>query len=494
MAGEAAKSVSKTIGVLSATKVLTWISGSALMFVLPRFLGPDEYGKLFLGTSVVATLAIVVDFGREYSVAKEVSRRPDEAAGTVVNAASARMPIGILAYIGLYVFAKVAHYPPDVVMVLLILGGGLLWRGVNSVLWSFFQGVEQMKYPSYGGVVESFMLAVLSIGALMIGTNAVGLAGIFLFCGFVNLILCTSFARKLLPVLPRPNWQEAGRLLKQGVPYFLNTLFGVIYYRVDTVMLSLMTTETVVGWYGASYRFFDILMFLPSIFSISVFPVLARNWKDADALARMTRKSLDFILLAGIPISVGAFAFAPQIIDLVFGLKGYTPSILLLRIFGAGMLLVYIDMVLGMTLLAADKQKQLSVSAFLAIFVNVGLNLWLIPYAQRRFGNGGIGAAIATVATEYFVMITMIIMMPPLLLRRGTVGVQMKIVASGGVMILSVWLMNLAGVPWIVNAIVCSCAYVGSIFALKAIDTSDLALLESALPFGKLRGLIRKKQ
>ncbi len=79
MPGEAAKSVSRTIGVLSLTKVLTWVSSSALMFVLPRFLGPEEYGRLFLGTSIVMILGVVVDFGREYSVAKAISREREKA-------------------------------------------------------------------------------------------------------------------------------------------------------------------------------------------------------------------------------------------------------------------------------------------------------------------------------------------------------------------------------------------------------------------------------
>jgi O-antigen/teichoic acid export membrane protein len=493
MPGEVAKSVTKTMGVLSFAKVLTWISSSALMFVLPRFLGPSEYGKLFLGTSIVAILGIVVDFGREYSVAKAISRSRPEAAEIVIDASSARLLIGILAFVGVLVFAEIAHYPDDVKLILAILGISLLWRGLNGVLWSFFQGIEMMKYPSYAGIVESVCVAVLSIAVLMLGAKSVVLAIVVVVCGFINVILCSGFAWRLLPSIPKPNWPKAFRLLKQGIPYFLNSVFGVIYYRVNTVMLSLMTTETVVGWSGVGFRVFEILMFVPSIFSISVYPVLARNWEDRDALSRMTRKSLDFILLAGIPISIGTFSFAPQIIALVFGLKGYAESIVILRIFGAGVLLVYIDMMLGTTLLATDKQRQLSLSAFFAIFVNVGLNFWLIPYTQTKFGNGGIGAGISTISTEFFIMICMLIMMPKSVLQSAKVNVQLKAIAAGAAMALSIWLMMYLGVFWIVNAVACSLVYVGMVFLLKSVEPSEFALLQSVLPVGRLLAFFRRR-
>ncbi|HXX64022.1 MAG TPA: oligosaccharide flippase family protein [Bacteroidota bacterium] len=493
MAGEAAKSVSRTIGVLSFTKVLTWIASSALMFFLPRYLGPAEYGKLYLGMSVVAMLGIIVDFGREYSVSKQISRDRDHAAQIVVNTSSARLLIGVLAYVGMLVFADIAKYPDDVKLIFRILGIMLLWRGLNSVLWSYFQGVEQMKWPSYGSIIESFLLAALSIPFLLMGAKAATLASIVLFCGAVNVVVCSGFAWRLIHYIPRVDWHAALRSLKQGIPYFLNSLFGVIYYRVATVMLSLMATETVVGWYGASYRFFDIIMFIPSIFSISIYPVLARSFEDKEGLARMTRKSLDFILLLGIPIAIGTIAYSPVIIRLIFGLKGYQESITVLRVLGAGILLVYIDMMLGTTLLASDRQRQLSISAFLAIFVNVGINLWLIPYTQARFGNGGIGAGIATNVTEFFIMITMIIMMPKHILRDSKVSVQLKAIAAGCVMILTIYLASLVGIHWIISATVSSLVYCGLVYALGAVSRSELALIESAIPIGKFLALKRGK-
>jgi O-antigen/teichoic acid export membrane protein len=493
MPGEVAKSVTKTMGVLSFAKILTWISSSALMFFLPRFLGPSEYGKLFLGTSIVAILGIVVDFGREYSVAKAISRNPEQSGEIVVDASSARLFIGILAFAGILVFAEIAHYPADVRLILGILGISLLWRGLNGVLWSFFQGIEMMKYPSYAGVVESVLIAILSITALALGAKSVILASIVVFSGFVNVILCTSFAWRLVSSIPKPNWPKAFTLLKIGIPYFLNSVFGVIYYRVNTVMLSLLTTETVVGWSGVGFRVFEILMFVPSIFSISVYPVLARSWEDRDALSRMTRKSLDFILLAGIPISIGTFSFAPHIISVVFGLKGYAESIVILRIFGAGILLVYVDMMLGTTLLATDKQRQLSLSAFFAIFINVGLNFWLIPYTQTRFGNGGIGAGISTISTEFFIMICMLVMMPANLLKSARVGVQLKAIAAGAVMALSIWFMMLMQIHWIVNAAVCSLVYIALILLFKSVERSELALIQSVLPVGRFLAIFRAK-
>src|SRR2546422_9159881 len=83
-------------------------------------------------------------------------------------------------------------------------------------------------------------------------------------------------------------------------------------------------------------------MFLPSIFSTAVFPVFSRLWSDkSDSISRTVQKSLDVVILAGIPISIGGVLFDDEIISLFYGLKEFAPTVLLLRIFSAEFLRVY---------------------------------------------------------------------------------------------------------------------------------------------------------
>jgi len=188
------------------------------------------------------------------------------------------------------------------------------------------------------------------------------------------------------------------------------------------------------------------------------------------------------MFIIGIPISVGIFSFSEKIIRIFYSLQGYQQSVLFLKIFAVGMLLVYVDIMLGTALLASDKQRQLSVLAFFVIVVNVGLNYALIPYTQIHFNNGGIGSAIATVITEFFIMFFMSIMLRKNVLLDCRIVVQMKAILSGIVLAVFLWLLHLAGTHWIIQAIICAPVYMAVVFLLKMFEPSDIELMKGMIP------------
>ena len=200
-----------------------------------------------------------------------------------------------------------------------------------------------------------------------------------------------------------------------------------------------------------------------------------------------TRKSMEFILVAGIPMSVGVYYFSEQIIRLFFGLEQYGASIPVLQIFSVGLLLVYVDMILATVIVAADKQRQWSVVAFIAVFLNISLNYFMIPYSQSRMGNGGIGAAVATIITEFFVMMSAIMLLPRAAYDGSDVRVPLKGFAGGVVMAVSIWCMKQAGAFWLIQAVVGLGAYAGVLILTKVLDPDELEFMRSIVTFRNLK-------
>jgi O-antigen/teichoic acid export membrane protein len=480
VADDLRKLVSKNVVVLALTRVVTWSSTLVLMLFLPRYLGPIEYGRFYLATSIVTMFSLFIDFGGSYSITKVISRHQDRVAHVIADSITIRVFLWAGSFVGILAYAHWTGYHPTVQTIMLICGVGMLWSGARGVLWSCYRGFDLLKYPSYGAMAETVFVAAVGITAVVRGWGTIAFATITVLGTFINFLVCARYATKMTKKLASVDWKAAFASLKEGLPYFLNSVFGVIYYRIDTVMLSFMSTESVVGWYGASYKFFDTLMFIPSIFTIAVFPVMARLWGEGKtSFSRPLQKSLDFILLVGVPISIIAFMYARQFISFIYGLQGYANSVVLLKIFAVGILLVYIDMILGTVLLASDKQKQLTRNSFLAIFVNVILNWILIPYAEVHYMNGGIGSAIATLVTELFIMITMIAALPKNILAESRVRVQLKVLASGVLMLAVVQLTRTIGLVWYTQGILSLVMYGGAIYFLGVLEPAELRLLRS---------------
>lgn len=483
-----ATSVLRNSTVMMTSQVVTWASSFVLMLFLPRYLGSEEYGRLYVAISLTLIAQMVIDFGGQFLVAKEVSRSPSEAAALLSDSTVIHAMLWLCSLLCMACLTLVAGYSREVELLILILGFAKLWEAIERMVGSYFQGREFMQVPSLGAVVERVFVTVTGVAALLLGGKALVIALAMACSTLLNFLVVGRAGVRFIGVLPAPAWSRIKRLLQASLPYFLYSIFSVVYYRIDAVMLSLMTPDAVVGWYGAAYRFFDILMFFPSIFSAVLFPVLARLWgKQQDTLEQTTTRSIECVLVVGVPISLLIYMYASPIIGFFFGLAEYGPSVVLLKLFSIGLVLVYVDFVLGTALFAADKQRPWTLTALVAVFLNPALNLVLIPYSQTHFANGGAGAALATIVTEFFVMSAAVTLLPRGILSGLRTGIVAKALVGGGIMAGASWIMNQTHVFWMFSFIVSAGLYLAVLLAVKTLNDSELRFLRSFFTYQNLR-------
>jgi len=429
------KSVTKNTALMLTGQLMTGVSGFVLLMFLPRYLGSAGYGELYLAISIQTIFQYLIDFGGAYHVTKEIARDKERASEIVTHSAILRIGIWALSMVLIFALCGVARYSASTILLVVVLGVSNLWVSITSLLRFSFQAFEDMKYPTIGAVIERSFLVIAVVPAMLLG--ATELAVVILMA--VSTVLSFAYSAKYAKRMFRFSFVVRRASLKpmfhDAIPYFLWSLFGVIYYRIDAVLLSFMVPVVVIGWYGAAYRFFDILMFVPSIVAQALYPILSRLSKsEVNSMLVTSQKSLEYLLMVSIPIAVGLLFFSGQIIDLLFGAAQYAPSVIVLQIFAVGIIIVYVDFIIGNTVLALDKEKAWAFVGFGAIFVNVGINYLLISLFQSRFGNGGIGAAIATDLTELFVMLCGIALLPKGIFSRRVFTVAVKCVAAGVIM------------------------------------------------------------
>ena len=477
---------------MSIQQLITWASTFLLMLFLPRYLGPVEFGRYFLAMSIIGIFVLFVQYGGSFLVAKSVSRSPENTAQILVDAIGFRVLFAILACTGLVVFAFLADYPREVRTLLFILSPLLMLGGMITVLYACYQGRELLKYTSAGTITERVFIGLVGVAALLLGARVVVYSVLVVIGSLLNLLVLASSAKRIVGSIPKFNSADAIRQIKDSFPFFLFAIFGTIYYRINSVMLSKMAPEYVMGWFGGAYRLFDTLNFFPYIFTVAVFPALARLWKQNEQIhKRTTQKSIEFMVMVGVLVSVGVMGFADKIIQLFCGLKEYGPSVIVLQILSAGLLFLYIDMVLGTTLMSSDRQSQLSVVSLIMIPFSAGLNYVLIPYAQSRYGNGGIGCALATSATEFCVMMSMLQLMPKGILKGFRNSVIIKSLLAGVLMGGCIFLFRLSNSLWIVAVFVAPAVYFVALFVLRTFEPAEEAFLRTMLTVRNMEGFRR---
>ena len=140
-------------------------------------------------------------------------------------------------------------------------------------------------------------------------------------------------------------------------------------------------------------------MTIPFLFMNALLPFMAyTSIKSKDSLRNVYEKSFKFLIVIGLPITLGIFFLSDRLILLVYG-QNYLNSVTAFRVLSFDVLLKFLYLCLWFVLVSADKQNKLAICAGGGALLNIILNLFLIPQFSL------VGAAIATIITEAFILI-----------------------------------------------------------------------------------------
>src|SRR5690625_2019105 len=154
MKSEVGRSIMRNLSVMFGAQGLTWISGFVLLFFLPRYLGSEDFGRLYLAMSVVAIMGLLVDFGGNYLIPKEVARSRKKGVRILGSYIILRIFLWIL-FIGvILLISHLLGYSGHVNMLILILAVGKLWESGVTAFNAYFQGIERMEFPSMATIAE----------------------------------------------------------------------------------------------------------------------------------------------------------------------------------------------------------------------------------------------------------------------------------------------------------------------------------------------------
>jgi Na+-driven multidrug efflux pump len=144
--------------------------------------------------------------------------------------------------------------------------------------------------------------------------------------------------------------------------------------------------------------------------------------------------------------------------------------------------LLYFTMVLGISILAAGRERMWTGVQFSCVAVSAIVDPILIPWFQRHWGNGGLGVCVATVSSEIVLLLCGLIYLPSGVLNRGFVK-DMGRAAIAGVAMVVTALLSARFTPFI-GATLSVIAYGVTIYAVGGVDRSI---------FATLNGIVRSK-
>jgi O-antigen/teichoic acid export membrane protein len=408
--------------VMLVAQAITWSATLLTTAALGAWLGVDDFGTLYLAMSLGLLFSVLVEFGLNQQLVRAIARDPDLAGPYLVNAVAIKLGLALVAYLAILALVYLLGYSAQAGLVIAVYSLILVFSGVATTFTAVYQGTQRVVYAAVGTIIEKVLICVLAITLLWLGYGVVAMAAVFVVGSAASALWQGLWLRRVANLQFRLDRAVMGTLIRNAIPFFAYWVLGSLYYRLDTILLSKLTGAAVLGWYGAAYRLFDTLVFLPNIVASAIlFPILSQlSVQSRPALQRAMIRGLDTILIVGVPISVGLFTLADPIVRLIYSQPEFVHAVPALQWLAVGLLLLYVNSILGVTLVSLNQERKLTLLAGLALVLNLGLNLLLIPPFQH------VGAASTTAATEGFMLIYLLAVTPRDLLSRSTLGVLVK--------------------------------------------------------------------
>lgn len=391
--------IAKHTGVQVAGRIIGFGMSLISMIFLTRYLGTDGFGKYITIIVFVNAVATFAEFGLDQILIKEYFKTKQKKY-LLANA------LGLRAVFSLAVFligALVGHFFPyaEIVKVgIWIYSLSSFLIAVESIFLSIFQINLRMHHQVIAETVNRVVTLLLIIVSVVLNLGLIFILVATVAGSALQILIAYFWADKLITIKFKFNFKLWRSLLKKSIPLGISAILIFIYYKVDTVILSVLKPSADVGIYGAAYRVLDIIGTFPGMFCGLLLPIMANIYSlnKMPRFNRLTQKGFDALAITGIPAAIILFALAKPIILLIAG-NQFSSSILVLQILAPSVALIFLNWIFWIALVGGDRQNILILPYFLISIFNIALNLLLIP----RYSY--LGAASATVATQFLALV-----------------------------------------------------------------------------------------
>lgn len=476
-----AKKIAKNTGVLVLSQIITYLFGFIYIVYVARYLGAAGYGILSFGLAFTGIFAVAVDLGLNTITTRDLSRDTKKTSNYLTNVTTIKLILSVIVFLLIAVTINLLDYPSQTVMVVYFLGLYVIVAAFSQMFYAIYQAYEEMEYQSIGQVLNTALILVFTLIAIYYQADVILVSAIYLLGSMVvllyNLIITYWKFSKFHLGLEKSFWSFK---IREALPFGLTSIYGTIYTYIDSVMLSLMQGDVVVGWYSAAYRLILIVLYLPGIINQAIFPVMSKFYISSDDILRKVQeKFFKYMLILGFPIGVGTTVLSNKIILLIFG-AGFLPSIFALQVLIWTIVITFCGAAFVKLFEASGRQMVITKVTGVGVAVNIVLNLILIPLYSF------IGASIATVLTEMVVVGSIIALSYRVgygLPIKENIIIILKVAVSGLVMGAVLWYFNYLNL--LILIILGVLIYIVVLFITKIFDKEDLTLLRNILKINK---------
>lgn len=420
------------------TKILSTILALVGIGFITRYLGKEGFGDYSTVLAFFAFFGSVADLGIYSITAREISRPEADEKKIISNALGLRLTSSLLVFFFTPILIYFLPYTIEVKMGILIVAASFVFSTTYMVLNGVFQKNLAMDKVALAEVLGKILQIIVIILAVKLDLGFIAIVFSVLASMIFNFALVLFLARKYVSLSLQFDFAYWKKFLIESAPLGFSALLIFIYFKIDTILLSILKNAADVGLYNAAYKVLENITFFPAMIVGLIFPLLSRNiFTDKKEFSRIANETLKVFVILIVPLMVGTLFLADGVIHLIGG-DAFAASANILRILIFALVFVFFGNLFNSILIASNHQKKLIIPLLLCALFNIGANLFLIPIYSYY------GAAITSVFTEFFVTLAGFFLVLKYVKFKPTVENFPQVLFSGLMMSLFLYFFSFA--------------------------------------------------
>lgn len=375
--------------------------GVAWIALLTRYLGQENFGYYSTALAFMQFFGVLVDMGLYLVCLQEISKNGEKQNYILSNIFTLRF-FSALIFLGggsLLIFAF--PYSPVV-----------KWSAALSSLAFFFISLVQIITPPFQKYLKMGWVAMAETAGRL-GMLLTIVAFIYwrlnlpwlMFCnvtsGLITFLILWFLVKKFITVRWAFDFSYWKTIISKAWPIALGIAFNLVYFRADTVILSLFRSAAEVGIYSAPYKVLEIIATFPHMFMGMVMPILTAAWlaKNLEKFRSAMQKTFDFFILLIMPMIFISIPLSSRLMILLAGPKfAASGEILPILMLATG--IIFIGTLFTYIIVILEKQKTMLKYYFSAAALSmIGYFIFIPRYSY-------FGAAWVTVIIEFFIALS----------------------------------------------------------------------------------------
>ncbi len=472
-------SLTGKIAYNTVISIMGRVLGVALSLIsigfIARYLGQEGFGYYSLILAFLSTFSILADFGLYSLMIREISRPNADEKKIASNIFTLRIVVLIICLSLAFIVAWFLPYSYIVKIGIAVGAIAFFFLSGSQVLMGVFQKYLHTDRAALSEIISRSVQLGLVILFLELNLGLLAVLVALIAGSVVGFFLNLYFARKYIPISLSFDFSYWKKLIKIAFPVAVSIVLTLIYFKIDSIFLSLKFINSSsanpiadVGIYNIAYRVLEGLIFFPAMLVGLIMPLLSNfAFNNQKKFKQIFQKTFNILIIFIVPIVIGLILLASPIVVLVGG-KSFGVSAPVLKILSFAIGIIFLGNLFGQSIVALDKQKTAAWIYFGGMIFNVVANLIFIPKYSY------LGAAMTTVFTELLVTILMLVLIYKTLHYFPSFKIILKTFLAGAIMGGFIYYF----INWnlFILVIIGAIIYFGILYLIKGVTKEELNL------------------